>query len=253
MRSGRRALNMIKYLILMLTFMCVVIEIIQIVVGAVLHRLFATYTVFIDNDFVRATHFLIAVGIVLVFLSIFGFAGIIFENVIMIFLYAGMFGLMVILEIILASAAFSMYNRVDSMLTRRMNIAIQKFFSDRFMRASFNHMQNEMNCCGIQSYADWANFHPERDLPNSCCRRVDDGCMPHERGCHAPMSDFIGSRTHMIATGTVIIIVFQVICIVTAIIMGARLSKYKQQLRAAGMSPGPVTAPEPIMTEKPKY
>ena len=53
--------------------------------------------------------------------------------------------------------------------------------------------------------------------------------------------------------GTVIIIVFQVICIVTAIIMGARLSKYKQQLRAAGMSPGPVTAPEPIMTEKPKY
>ena len=63
-----------------------VIEIIQIVVGAVLHRLFATYTVFIDNDFVRATHFLIAVGIVLVFLSIFGFAGIIFENVIMIFL-----------------------------------------------------------------------------------------------------------------------------------------------------------------------
>ncbi|XP_050079068.1 tetraspanin-7-like [Anopheles maculipalpis] len=253
MHASRKALNMIKYLILMLTFMCVMIEIIQIVVGAVLHRLFATYTVFIDNDFIRATHFLIAVGIVLVFLSIFGFAGIIFENVIMIFLYAGMFSLVVILEIILASAAFSMYNRVDSMLTRRMTTGIQRFHTDRFMRSSFNHMQTEMNCCGVQSYVDWSNFHPNRDLPNSCCRNFEDGCMPHERGCHSPMSDFIGSRIHMIATGTTIIIVFQIVCIITAIIMGARLSLYKKRLREAGMSTGPVTAPEPIMTEKPKY
>uniref|UniRef100_A0A182NGM1 Tetraspanin n=1 Tax=Anopheles dirus TaxID=7168 RepID=A0A182NGM1_9DIPT len=253
MHVPRRALNMIKYLILMLTFMCFVVEIIQIVVGAVLHRLFATYTVFIDNDFVRATHFLIAVGIVLIFLSIFGITGIIFENVVMIFLYAGMFGFVVILEIILASAAFSMYNRVDSMLSRRMNVVIQRFFEDSFMRASFNHMQNSMNCCGIQSYVDWGDFHPGRDLPNSCCRRFDEGCMPHERGCHAPMSDFIGSRIHMIATGTVIIIVFQVVCIITAIIMGTRLYVYKRQLRTAGLSSGMVTTSEPVMTEKPKY
>uniref|UniRef100_A0A182QNY6 Uncharacterized protein n=1 Tax=Anopheles farauti TaxID=69004 RepID=A0A182QNY6_9DIPT len=81
MRASRKALNMIKYLILMLTFMC---------------------------------------------------------------FYAGMFGIVVILEIILASAAFSMYNRVDSMLTRRMNAVIQRFFEDSFMRASFNHMQNSV-------------------------------------------------------------------------------------------------------------
>uniref|UniRef100_A0A182LTQ5 Tetraspanin n=1 Tax=Anopheles culicifacies TaxID=139723 RepID=A0A182LTQ5_9DIPT len=195
MHTSRKALNMIKYLILMLTFMCV---------------------------------------------------------------YAGMFGLVVILEIILASAAFSMYNRVDSMLTRRMNIVIQQFHNDRFMRASFNHMQTSvrnirMSCCGIQSYVDWSNFHPDQELPTSCCRRFEEGCMPFERGCHSPMSDFIGSRIHMIATGTTIIIVFQVVCIITAIIMGARLSVYKRRLREAGMSTGTITAPEPILTEKPKY
>ncbi|KFB43084.1 hypothetical protein ZHAS_00010765 [Anopheles sinensis] len=197
MHAARKPLNMIKYLILMLTFMCVVIEIIQIVVGAVLHRLFTTYTVFIDNDFVRATHFLIAVGIILVFLSIFGIAGIMFENVAMIFL---------------------------------------------------------MNCCGINSLNDWSLFHPERDLPQSCCNRMDEGfCMPHERGCHAPMSDFIGSRIQMIATGTTVIIVFQVICIITAIIMGARLSVYKRQMRAMNANGQLPPLPEAIMTEKPKY
>uniref|UniRef100_A0AAG5D7W3 Tetraspanin n=1 Tax=Anopheles atroparvus TaxID=41427 RepID=A0AAG5D7W3_ANOAO len=253
MHASRKALNMIKYLILMLTFMCVVIEIIQIVVGAVLHRLFTTYTVFIDNDFVRATHFLIAVGIILIFLSIFGLAAIVFENVAMIFLYAGIFSLVVILEIVLAAGAFSMTNRVDSMLHRRMNHVIQRFHTDSFMRASFNHMQIEMNCCGINSYNDWPLFHPYRDLPNSCCSRMDEGfCMPRERGCHAPMSDFIGSRVQMIATGTTIIIVFQVVCIITAIIMGARLSVYKKQMRELH-SNGPIPIPEPIMTEKPKY
>ncbi|XP_053676012.1 tetraspanin-6-like [Anopheles nili] len=253
MHPTRRALNLIKTLILMLTFLCIVVEIIQIVVGAVLHHMFSTYTAFIDNDFIRATHFLIAVGIVLVFLSIFGIAGIWFENVVMIFMFAGIFGMVVILEVILAVAAFSMYNRVDRMLDRRMRNVIQRFNSDRFMRASFNHMQNEFDCCGITSYDDWQYFHPGQDLPNSCCRQRDEGfCMPHERGCQTPMADFIGSRISMIATGTTIIIVFQVVCIVTAVIMAARLMMHKRQLRANAIS-GIAPAPSPILTEKPKF
>ncbi|XP_050084556.1 leukocyte surface antigen CD53-like [Anopheles aquasalis] len=260
MHASRRALNLIKYLLLMLSFMCFVIEIIQIVVGAVLHHLFSTYTVFIDNDFVRATHFLIAVGIVLVFLTIFGLTGMIFENVTMIFLYAGFFALVVILEIMLAVTAFSMVNRVDSMLYRRMRIVLERFHTDSFMRASFNHLQRQMNCCGVNSYEDWSVAHPNYAMPSSCCsglgswENAQENCVPRERGCMDPMSDFIGSRVQMIATGTTVIIVFQVICIITAIIMGVRLGLYKRQQRLLeGSALRAVQQPEPIMTEKPKF
>ncbi|XP_058061342.1 CD63 antigen-like [Anopheles bellator] len=256
MQASRRAINLIKYLVLMLSFMCVVIEIIQIVVGAVLDRLFSVYTVFLDNDFERLTHFLIAVGIVLVFLSIFGLVGTIFENKGMIFLYAGIYSVIVILEILIAVTAFSMTSRVDRMLNRRMDNVMERFHTDSFMRASFNHMQNEMNCCGIQSYSDWFEFHPGQHLPNSCCSASGPwtegygNCIPHERGCFGPMSDFVSSRIQMVATGTMIIIVFQVVCIISAIVMGFRLMRYQQRglpdLNSAAM-------PEPILTEKPKF
>ena len=43
---------------------------------------------------------------------------------------------------------------------------------------NWNLMQNEVHCCGVKNYTDWANttFSKGSHVPDSCCQEYTTGC-----------------------------------------------------------------------------
>lgn len=59
---------------------------------------------------------------------------------------------------------------------------------------------------------------------------TDDGSAPFQRGCLNPLTQIIEYVINLIASGTTIIVIFQVICIVSAVVFIIQLRNYKRQL-----------------------
>ncbi|KXJ76302.1 hypothetical protein RP20_CCG009917 [Aedes albopictus] len=224
---SRKALSIIKYSVLLLTGMCLILEVIQIVLGANAGNIFSNFHIFLDDNFHSLTDFILAVGIIMLLIVLFGSVGIVIENMTIIVIYIVLFAIVVVLEIIVAISAYIMTHRVDDMLTIRMNNAFAQYRYDPDVRHSINDMQRTLQCCGFHRYSDWYEFNEER-IPSSCFASLEEGSTPFQQGCFHRMSQVIGYVVNLTASGTTIIIIFQIICIISAVVFLIKLKGYRR-------------------------
>lgn len=164
--------------------------------------------------------------------------------------YIILFSILVILETIVAISAYIMTNQVDNMVGVRMNYAFSQFNYDPTVRASIHLMQRtviklstrvltrtiinafnfQLECCGIHNYAEWFEVSPDGKIPYSCFASQDSISAPFPLGCFKQMSQAIGYVINLIASGTTVIIIFQIICIVSAVIFIIQLKNYRKLL-----------------------
>ncbi|XP_039445571.1 leukocyte surface antigen CD53-like [Culex pipiens pallens] len=258
---SRKALSIVKYLVLLVTGMCVVMEVIQVVLSASAGHLFGEFELFIDDHFISLTQFLVATGIVTLILVLVGCVGIILENVSIITVYIALFVTMVILETIVAIASYTMGNRVDSMLRVNLNYAFNRYHGDLSVQRSVDHMQQRVECCGFKGYQDWYNWMipetGESPVPASCFS-LTHLQIPFQGGCFSLMNQLIGYVVNLMSSGTTIVIIFQVICIISAVVLVIKLKSFKKHRVAQTSSRTDVYNNdafnlEPILEEKVRY
>ncbi|XP_065076952.1 leukocyte surface antigen CD53-like [Ochlerotatus camptorhynchus] len=226
---SRKTLSIVKYSVLVLTGMCSILEIIQIVLGARAGNVFADFYIFLDGYFHSLTEFILAVGIIMLIIALFGSVGIILENVMVIMIYIILFSILVIMETIVAILAYILTNQVENMVDVRMNYAFSQFRYDPNVRASIHFMQRTLECCGIHNYTDWVEFNPDERIPNSCFTSLEESSAPFPQGCFNQLSQVIEYVINLIASGTTIIIIFQIICIVSAAVFMIQIKNFKKQ------------------------
>lgn len=79
--------------------------------------------------------------------------------------------LLIIFTIELAAglAGYARRSDVEEMLENRLNKSMQEYYSKRDVEKSWNIMQHEMKCCGMNGPSDWHNITHNNTLPYTCC------------------------------------------------------------------------------------
>ncbi|XP_019466706.2 CD63 antigen-like [Meleagris gallopavo] len=112
--------------------------------------------------------------------------------------------------------------------------ALSAYGEDEGKADALDALQHALGCCGVESYRDWLAspwaLQQNASVPLSCCR-ARRGCPLsstgahglHPEGCFGKVSAFVSSNMFCVATAALGLAVLQVVGIVLACLMAARV------------------------------
>lgn len=110
-------------------------------IGMTIQTIYSDFEVFIDDHFMSPPTLMVAIGVLLLFVSSFGCIGAIKESTMLINIYGVLLACIFVLEISAAIAAFALHNQVPEMLQRTMTQALEFYNSKDYVRDSVDLMQ----------------------------------------------------------------------------------------------------------------
>lgn len=244
MAAERNDLNMgmrcVKYMIFVINFMFLLTAILLVTVGTAIGTIFGDFENFIDSHFFSPAHLLVAIGFIMMFVSIFGCIGAVRESTAMINIYGVLLGLVFILELAAAISAFALRGQVEEMVRRTINQSMASYNTNPYVEQSVDFMQRVLECCGVESYKDWEYFLPittnpeDIEVPQSCClpSALNEKCVPFEYGCYPRLGWVVSQSAALIATGATTVAFVQILGSICAFML-ARTIRRTKSLRAA--------------------
>lgn len=243
MATDRNDLNMgmrcVKYMIFVINFMFLLTAILIVTVGTAIGTIFGDFEYFIDSHFFSPAHLLVAIGFIMMFVSIFGCVGAVKESTAMINIYGVLLAIVFILEVAAAISAFALRGQAEEMVRRTINESMASYNGNPNVAQSVDFMQQVLECCGVESYKDWEFFLPNAtesivELPQSCCQRstLDEPCIPFEYGCYSRLQWVVSQSAALIATGATTVAFVQILGSICAFML-ARTIRRTKSLRAA--------------------
>lgn len=242
MATDRNDLNMgmrcVKYMIFVINFMFLLTAILIVTVGTAIGTIFGDFENFIDSHFFSPAHLLVAIGFIMMFVSIFGCIGAVKESTAMINIYGVLLAIVFVLEVAAAISAFALRGQVEEMVRRTINESMASYNGNPNVAQSVDFMQQVLECCGVESYKDWEFFLPNVtesiELPESCCQRstLEESCIPFEYGCYPRLQWVVSQSAALIATGATTVAFVQILGSICAFML-ARTIRRTKSLRAA--------------------
>lgn len=242
MANDRNDLNMgmrcVKYMIFVINFMFLLTAILIVTVGTAIGTIFGDFEYFIDSHFFSPAQLLVAIGFIMMFVSIFGCIGAVKESTAMINIYGVLLALVFILEVAAAISAFALRGQVEEMVRRTINESMASYKGNPSVGQSVDFMQQVLECCGVESYKDWKSFLPNAtediELPKSCCQQstLEETCIPFEYGCYSRLQWVVSQSAALIATGATTVAFVQILGSICAFML-ARTIRRTKSLRAA--------------------
>ncbi|XP_034949005.1 CD63 antigen-like [Chelonus insularis] len=162
----------VKYLLFLFNLIFAITGIVFIVVGALILAMYNDYSNFMDNWFFAAPVLMIVVGITVFLVSFFGCCGAVKEHHCMIITFSVLLLLIFAMELGAGICGYMMRNEVGRMLQTRLNNTMSLYTSDQKVHKSWDVLQHDFKCCGINGTSDWAVLFPNIELPNSCCHEM---------------------------------------------------------------------------------
>ncbi|XP_011170174.1 CD63 antigen-like [Solenopsis invicta] len=182
----------VKYLLFLFNLIFAITGIVFISVGGVILVVYSGYSNFVDSWFFAAPLLMIVVGIIVFLVSFFGCCGAVKENHCMIITFSVLLMLIFILELSAGITGYLMRGEVANMLENRLNGTLRQYELNPDIRRSWDIMQHDLQCCGMNSPADWPHIgFRDNTVPDSCCKEIptqsrcdlnsihvySDGCM----------------------------------------------------------------------------
>lgn len=242
MAADRNDLNMgmrcVKYMIFVINFMFLLTAILIVTVGTAIGTIFGDFEYFIDSHFFSPAHLLVAIGFIMMFVSIFGCIGALKESTAMINIYGVLLAMVFILEVAAAISAFALRGQVEEMVRRTINESMANYNDNPNVAQSVDFMQQVLECCGVDSYKDWEAFLPNAtgiEVPQSCCAAStsDEPCVStFEYGCFSRLQWVVSQSAALIATGATTVAFVQILGSICAFML-ARTIRRTKSLRAA--------------------
>ncbi|KAK0079029.1 hypothetical protein PV327_010457 [Microctonus hyperodae] len=162
----------VKYLLFLFNLIFAITGIVFISVGAVILAMYNGYSNFVDNWFFAAPVLMIVVGITVFLVSFFGCCGAVKEHHCMIITFSVLLLLIFALELGAGICGYAMRNEVGKMLQNRFNNTMPLYGIDKDIQKSWDMMQHDLKCCGIDGASDWSVLFPNTQLPDSCCHEI---------------------------------------------------------------------------------
>ncbi|XP_013140503.1 PREDICTED: CD63 antigen-like isoform X1 [Papilio polytes] len=115
----------------------------------------------------------IVIGAVMFIIAFFGCCGAIRESHCMVVTYAIFLLVIIIVQVVLAVLMFTYADTMKEALVKSVNGVFDKRATDPAANTVFNNIQQQLECCGKSSPADYGVIAGVSDLPDSCCTRAN--------------------------------------------------------------------------------
>ncbi|EFN80735.1 CD63 antigen [Harpegnathos saltator] len=181
----------VKYLLFLFNLIFAVTGIVFISVGAVILVVYNGYNNFVDSWFFAAPVLMIIVGVIVFLVSFFGCCGAVKENHCMIITFSVLLLVIFALELGAGIIGYMMRGEISNMLETRLNSTMRQYDVNEDIRNSWDIMQHDLQCCGMNGPGDWNQIVQGNIVPDSCCKELpaqgkcdsnsihlnEDGCM----------------------------------------------------------------------------
>ncbi|XP_055296809.1 leukocyte surface antigen CD53-like isoform X2 [Sitodiplosis mosellana] len=82
-------------------------------------------------------------------------------------------------------------------------------------KETWDFMQNQLECCGVNSPSDWVNVNNSTDLPASCCPASNDNkcteTVAHKLGCKHELLNFFENHSWILFGAITAIVLIQML------------------------------------------
>jgi len=216
--------------------------------GSYLHHQIKNNAEFLENRGSQAGIAAIALGGIIALVSFLGCCGLCKKSSGMIKLYGICVTVLLVAQIGCGIFAYVKRGDADSIFTRGMKSALDKYDPDDDTRKplveAWDALQQDLQCCGVDSYTDWKNSSSwktghENDVPKSCCKKESEGCGDgkisnpgqdiYTKGCKGQMIEQFITHIDVVAGVGVGAGFLQLIIVIAACCLG---KKYEEELFA---------------------
>lgn len=156
-----------------------------------------------SNFYTSAPVVLIVVGLFIFIVSFLGCYGAAKESNCMLMTFAGLLLIIFVTELGVGIAGYMQHTSLEENVLKNLNETMKDYNTDNAVKTKFDIIQTDLQCCGINSPADWPSNG--MTIPQSCCTGLEINkagttatCttdMPnfHHMGCAEPLTAFLRS------------------------------------------------------------
>lgn len=160
----------VKYLLFAFNLVFVIAAIALIAVGVYVQVQLHDYLSFFSGKVNAAAILIIVVGAIIFFIAGFGCCGAIKENYVCTMVFAVLLAVIFIFELAGGIAGFVMRNELHDEVKGKMIDAEANYYSQEGVKKSWDAVQTEFHCCGVENSDEWLKFN--HSYPESCCKNV---------------------------------------------------------------------------------
>lgn len=229
----------VKVLLLVFNLIFVIAGAGLIGAGAAVQLKFKDYFALLGGQFSSAAALLIAVGVIIFFIALFGCIGAWKENHCCVMIYAVLLVIIFILEISAGIAGYVYHGEVETEVKKMMTDAQDKYVSSGGDQAKvWDTIQKEFKCCGVSNYTEWKkqfdNSTSGQVVPKSCCMSTNnctgtqadvDGKKIYTEGCLTKFETFVKDNVFIIGGVGIGLAFVQIVGILFAFCLARALRK----------------------------
>jgi len=240
--------SILKFLVFVFNFLFFVVGCGIIGLGCYMYFEMKDYLSFLgDTGFVDATIGFIVIGVILTVVSFFGICAVCTDNSCMFKGFGCLMMLVVIAEFGIAIAILILKVDAEEAISSAMNDSLDDYQVEPKVTTSWDSIQTDLKCCGVDTYMDWKNTtfnHPvnstKYDVPDSCC--IDgqtQGCGKdqldsnthtngtiYEKGCLKTFEDYIEDNAYIVGGAGAGLGVLQILVLVGSFCLAKRDNYY---------------------------
>lgn len=189
-------MGMIKYLLFIFNFIFVLCGLAILIVGVLVHIGDKKYTNEMEgltDNLTFPSIALIVIGSIIFVIAFFGCCGAIRESHCMVITFASLLLTILIIQVAIAIYTFVALKNADDINFRDeyKTKVFDKYNSSEETKEFVDFIQNELKCCGVDSYNDFLRNKPY--IPGSCCgKNSSDTCTQqnaYQTGCVSALKD----------------------------------------------------------------
>lgn len=239
--------SMLKYIVFLFNFAFFATGCILIGIGAYVQIQMKNYFDFLGNPFLNSSVIFIIIGCIILVVAFFGCCGACTENACMLYTYSTLMALILCVEIGLAVTIYIFKGDARDFVSNAMQKGMQNYDTaaqseHAGVTETWNIVQADFHCCGVESYKDWGNVtfgQSSRNVPQSCCITSVAGCGDkiltqdettaaktiYTNGCFKKLEGVIMDNVAAVAGVGVGIAVFQVLAVIVSCFLAANMRR----------------------------
>jgi len=141
-----------------------------LITGSVAHRHATQFSVITGYSLMSGAGFVIALGVIILVLSIVGFIGAYKNRLSLLQVFIGSLFIVLLLQLIAAIVAFTLRNKAeDKLRTKLINSLPDYSKGNAEVRNEWDNLQQTWLCCGVDNLVDWVKYGKREGPPDSCC------------------------------------------------------------------------------------
>lgn len=231
--------SMLKYIVFLCNFVFFLTGCAVLGIGIYVQLTMKDYYDFLEEKYLGSAIILMIVGGVILIVAFFGCCGACTESACMMYTFGSLVALIIIVEIGCTVTIFIFKDDVWAAVNDQLIDGLDKYGNEgnKGMTDSWDKLQNQMKCCGVKDYTDWAqvdSFNTSSSVPDSCCTaekvgadcgkgQLNEATNIYITGCLTKLGTAIKDNLVIVGIIGAGVIVLQMIGVIVACCLGRRM------------------------------